>query len=73
VSAFETNAPQRLAEHFIALTAVKFVQEIFEITGRRLFVPLQSKQPRDFVVVELVHFQRGLGNRIFPKFVQIIL
>src|SRR5947199_178320 len=51
VSAFKANAPQRLAEHFIALPAMKFVQEILEITGRRLFEPLQSKQPCDFVIV----------------------
>jgi hypothetical protein len=73
VNALKTDAPQRLAKHFIALPSMKLMQKILEITGRRLFVPLQSKQPRDFVVVKLVHFQRGLGNRIFPKFVQIIL
>jgi hypothetical protein len=56
VSTFKADAPQRLAEHFIALPAVKFVQEILEIAGRRLFVPLQSKQPRDFVIVKLIHF-----------------
>ena len=74
MSAFETDAPQRLAEHFIALPAMKFVQEIFEVAGRRLLVTFQSKQSRDFVIVKLVHFfQRGLRNRILPKFVQIIL
>ena len=73
MSALKADAPQRLAEHFIALPAMKFMQEILEIDGWRLFVPLQSKQSRDFVIVKLVHFQRGLGNRIFPKFVQIIL
>jgi hypothetical protein len=38
VSAFKTDAPQWLAEHFIALTAMKFVQEIFEVTWRWLLV-----------------------------------
>jgi hypothetical protein len=56
VSAFETDSPQRLAEHFIALPAMKFMQEILEVAGRRLFVPLQSKQPCNFVIVKLVHF-----------------
>jgi hypothetical protein len=56
VSTLKADAPQRLTEHFIALPAVKFVQEILEIAGRRLFVPLQSKQPRDFVIVKLIHF-----------------
>jgi hypothetical protein len=56
VSAFKTDAPQWLAEHFIALTAMKFVQEIFEVTWRRLLIAFQSKQPRDFVIVKFVHF-----------------
>ena len=73
MSAFETDPPQRLAEHFITLPAMKLVQKIFEVARWRLFVPLQSKQPRNFVIVKLVHFQRGLGNGILPKFVQIIL
>jgi hypothetical protein len=73
MSAFETDTPQRLAEHFITLPAMKFMQEILEVAWWRLLVPLQSKQPRDFIIVKLVHFQRGLGNRIFPKFIQIIL
>ena len=56
MNALQTDAPQRLAEHFIALPAMKFMQEILEIPGRRLLVALQSKQPRDFVIVKLVHF-----------------
>ena len=44
MSALKADAPQRLAEHFIALPAMKFMQEILEIAGRRLFVPLQSKE-----------------------------
>ena len=56
MSALKADSPQWLAEHFIALPAMKFMQEILEIAGRRLFVPLQSKQPCDFVVVKLVHF-----------------
>jgi hypothetical protein len=73
MSALETDAPQRLAEHFIALVAMKFMQKIFEIARWRLLVAFQSKQPCDFIIIKLVHFKRGLGNRIFPKFVQIIL
>jgi len=55
VRAFQANPPKRLAQQFIALPAMEFVKEIFEITGGRLLIPLQSKQPRDFVVVEFVH------------------
>jgi hypothetical protein len=56
VSAFETDAPQRLAKHFIALSAMKFMQEILKVARGWLFVPLQPKQSRDFVIVKLVHF-----------------
>ena len=35
-SAFQTDAPQRLAKQFIALPPMKFVEEIIEITRRRL-------------------------------------
>jgi hypothetical protein len=59
VSAFPADPPKWLAEQFIALPAMKFVEEIFEITGRRLLVALQSKQPRDFIVVKFVHFSAG--------------
>ena len=52
---------------------MKLVQEIVEVTRRRLFVFFQPKQLPDFVVVKLIHFQRRLGNRIFPKLFQIIL
>jgi hypothetical protein len=54
--AFPADPPKRLAEQFIALPAMKLMEEIFEITGRRLFVTLQPKQPRDFVVIKFVHF-----------------
>jgi hypothetical protein len=56
VSAFQANAPKRLAKQFIALPAMKFVQEILKVSGRRLLVALQPKQPRDFAIVEFVHF-----------------
>jgi hypothetical protein len=67
VSAFKADAPQRLAEHFIALPAMKFMQEILEIAGRRLFVPLQSKQPRDFVIVKVVHFSARIRKQDFSE------
>jgi hypothetical protein len=67
VSAFKANAPQRLAEHFIALPAMKFMQEILEVTGRRLFLPLQSKQPCDFVIVKLVHFSARIRKQDFSE------
>jgi hypothetical protein len=59
VSAFPADPPKRLAEQFIALPAMKLVEEIFEITRRRLLVALQPKQSRDFVVVKFVHFSAG--------------
>src|SRR5438874_8999113 len=37
----EGNSPERLPEQFIALPAMKFVQEILEITRRRLLVFFQ--------------------------------
>jgi hypothetical protein len=55
VSAFQADAPQRLAKQFIALTAMKFVQEILEVTRWRLLVTFQSKQPCDFPIVKFVH------------------
>jgi hypothetical protein len=73
VSAFEANAPKRLAQQFIALPTVEFVEKIFEISGRRLLIPFQAKQPRDFGIVEFVHFFALLRDRIFPKFVQVVL
>jgi len=67
MSALETDAPQRLADHFIALPAMKFMQEILEVTGWRLFVPLQSKQPCDFVIVKLVHFSARIRKQDFSE------
>ena len=67
MSAFKEDAPQWLAEHFIALPAVKFMQEILEIAGRRLFVPLQSKQSRDFVIVKLIHFSARIRKQDFSE------
>src|ERR1043166_7209112 len=54
VRAIETQPPQRLTQQFIALTAMKLVQEILEIARGRLLVPLQPKQRRDFLV-KLLH------------------
>src|SRR5262245_13773026 len=67
MSPFETDAPQRLAKHFIALPAMKFMEEILEITGWRLFIALQSKQPRDFVLVKLVHFSARIRRQDFSE------
>jgi hypothetical protein len=73
MNAFQTDAPKRLAKEFIALPAMKFMKEIFKVTRRRLLVALQPQKPRDFPIVKFVHFLARLRNRIFPKFVQIIL
>jgi len=55
MSAFQANAPKRLAKQFIALSPMKFMKEIFKVTWRRLLVALQPKQPCDFAVVKFVH------------------
>jgi hypothetical protein len=65
VSAFQANAPKRLAKQFIALPAMKFVQEILKVSGRRLLVALQPKQPRDFAIVEFVHFSERIKKQDF--------
>ena len=39
----ERNSPERLPEQFIALPAMKFVQEILEIARRRLLVFFQPQ------------------------------
>jgi hypothetical protein len=59
VSAFPADPPKWLAEQFIALPAMKLVEEIFEIARRRLLVTLQPKQLRNFVVVKFVHLGAG--------------
>src|SRR5438552_7706906 len=73
LGATEGDFPKRLAEQFITLPAVKFVQEILEITRRRLLVFFQPQQPANFVVVELVHLPLSLRHRVLAKLVQIIL
>jgi hypothetical protein len=55
MGAVEANAPNRFTKQLVALTAMKFMQEVLEITWRRLLVTFQSKQLRDFVVVKVVH------------------
>jgi hypothetical protein len=55
MSALQTNAPKRLPKQFIALPAMKFVKEIFEVTRWRLLVAFQPKKPRDFPIVKFVH------------------
>ena len=34
------NAPNGLTQKFVTLAAMEFVEEIFEITRRRLLIPL---------------------------------
>ena len=51
----DADPPKRLAQKLIALAAMKFVEKIIKVAGRRLFVSLQSKQFRDFVFVQFVH------------------
>jgi hypothetical protein len=55
VSAFQANPPKRLAEQFIALPAMKFMQEIIEVTRRRLLVAFQPEQFCNFGIVKFVH------------------
>jgi len=55
VSAFQADAPKRLAKQFIALPAMKFVKETFKVAWRRLLVSLQPKKPCDFPIVKFVH------------------
>jgi hypothetical protein len=59
MSAFQANAPKRLAKQFIALSPMKFMKEIFKVTPRRLLVTLQPQQPCDFAIVKLVHLNAG--------------
>jgi hypothetical protein len=49
------NAPNGLTQEFVPLTAMEFMEEIFEITRRRLLILFQAKQFADFVIVEVVH------------------
>ena len=51
----DTYPPKRIAQKFVALTAMKLVEEIIEVARRRLFESLQSKQFRDLVIVQFVH------------------
>src|SRR5438477_73122 len=53
----QANSPQGLPQKFVALATMKFVKEAVEVARRRLFVSLQSKQFRDFVIVQFVHLQ----------------
>jgi hypothetical protein len=55
MGAIQANAPEWLTKELVALTTVKFMQEILEIIGWRLLVTLQSKQLRNLVVVKVVH------------------
>jgi hypothetical protein len=55
VSAFQANAPKRLAKQFIALPAMKFVKETFKVTRWRLLEAFQPKKPCDFPIVKFVH------------------
>jgi hypothetical protein len=41
VSAFQADAPKRLAKQLIALPAMKFVKKILKVTRWRLLVLLQ--------------------------------
>jgi hypothetical protein len=48
VGAINADAPKRFTKQFLPLSlpTTELVQEVLEIAGRRLFVPLQPKQPR---------------------------
>jgi hypothetical protein len=55
--ALDADSPKWLAKEFFALAAMEFVQELFEVARRRSLITFQSKQPRDFLVVEGMHFR----------------
>jgi hypothetical protein len=55
MGAFQADPPERLPQKFVALPPMKFVQEILEITRRRLLVAFQPKKLRNIVIVKLVH------------------
>ena len=68
------NAPNGLTQEFVSLAAMKFMEEIIEITRRRLLILFQAKQFADLVIVEVIHSGlRALTNGVFSEFVQIIL
>jgi hypothetical protein len=65
VRALQTDAPERLTQEFVTLTAMKFVQEIIEVTWRRLLVPFQAQQLADVVFVKFVHALREFMKQDF--------
>jgi hypothetical protein len=66
VGAINADAPKRFTKQFLPLSlpTTELVQEVLEIAGRRLFVPFQPKEPRDFVVAEGVHAKYWLVRQI---------
>jgi hypothetical protein len=51
----QANPPERLSKQLIALTAMKFVEEVLEISRRGPLVAFEPKQLCNLVVVQLVH------------------
>jgi hypothetical protein len=52
--ALQNDSPNWLTKKFVTLTTMKFVQEIFEVTRRRLLVTLQAQEARDLFKVLIV-------------------
>jgi hypothetical protein len=55
VGPLQANAPERLPQQFISLPAMKLMQKVLKVSGRRLLVLFQPKQGRNIVVVRFVH------------------
>jgi len=55
VRALQRDPPERLPKKLRALTTMKLVHEIIEVTRRRLLVAFQAQQRSDIFFVELVH------------------
>ena len=49
----EGDAPERLPQQFGALTTMKLVEKIVEVTRRRLLVSFQTEQRGDVLFVKL--------------------
>jgi hypothetical protein len=55
VRALPGYTPERLPKELGPLAPMKLVQEVIEITGRRLLMSLQTQKLSDLFVVEMVH------------------
>ncbi len=70
--ALQGDAPKRLPKKLGALPAMELVEEIIEVSWRRLLMTFQAEQRGDVLFVEWVHAVE-LGNGILTEFFQVIL